>query len=120
MSNTSRKPANPFTITPRYGSHDCVIVAADGHGFRVVVDLVPASRDDLWERVHHFALFADVGDAEAVAAAIRERCSIDLDAFTWIPSVCSPYACFQERPKAKRETTPRPSTGKNTRVVAFD
>lgn len=112
----TRTIAQPFPVKClRYGSHECVrVVRSHSGGFRVAVDIPPDFREDLWEHVEHFALFADRADAEALANAIRKRMVIDLSAFVWSPSRCTPFAALQVTPTAKRETSPRPSTGRNS------
>lgn len=115
MTTTTRTIAQPLTLPcTRYGSHECIKARAVRGGYRVAIDIPPESRDDMWEHVEHFALFADAADAEALAQAIRTRRVIDLSAFVWSPSRCTPIAALQEAPTARFETSPRPSTGRNS------
>ena len=123
---TTRIPARPFHLSCiAWGGGwstpiQCVQVKPErGGGYRVVIDIVPPSMDDLWEHVEHFALFADKGDAEALALAIRARRVIDLDAYVWIPSHCTPFALFQAPPTVTREKNPRGSTGRNVHLRDF-
>lgn len=112
--------AVPFALARIvYRSTDCVTVKpvrqgrfTDG-GFRVTISIPPDLSDDMWETLDHFALFADRADAEAVAAAIRSRREVDLNAYVWHPSRCTPYAALQKAPTAKLEKAARPSTGRN-------
>ena len=79
------------------------------HGFRVVVLFRPVM-EDMFETVTHFALFASPRDAHKLADKVRKAPVLNLDHWTWHPSLACPIGTLQGKPWAQVETMARPAS----------